>query len=271
MGYKIEYASTCASDTHATILRVSDAQPAVLQIGSNADEPGFASVGLFRAVPPRAEEDALVQATRALLAAPLGPTVPALPGEAVRKLTVAMNAAPEEVRYASESNVATPPFLAAESAALALAKVIRKYPQVVLSAEPSIQLAADGRWTVTLKLKNVGVDALRIPHPDAWQNGVVSIQLTARRNDVAVAELRNEHQRFIALGPSQIVGTVPVLKAGQTVPIAPRKDVSFQFTTTLALSPGRYDAWLSADLPLLDTRGAEIMRVEAVSAKVQLR
>jgi hypothetical protein len=58
-------------------------------------------------------------------------------------------------------------------------------------------------------------------------------------------------------------------KPGPTIPIAPHRDVTFQFTVDVDLSTGRYDRWLSLATNLLDARGVEIARVELVSAKVR--
>jgi hypothetical protein len=268
MGYKIEYWSNRANDGYATILRVSQGGPAILQIGSNADEPGPNPVGIFRAVSPRAEEEALVQSARRLLLAPERPVVPSVPGEVMRRLTVALDTGSEEVRSASESSPATAPFLAAESAAIALAKVIRKSPQAALAAQTFFQLGGTKHWDVSLKLTNAGSEPVAIPHPDYWENAV-SIQVTARRNDVALADLRNQHQRFIELSRRQLVATIPLSKPGPTMLIAPHRDVTFQFAVDVDLPAGRYDRWLSLETYLLDARGVEIARVELVSAKVQ--
>jgi hypothetical protein len=268
MGYKIEYWSNRASDGYATILRVSQGLPATLQIGSNADEPGPNPVGIFRAVSPRAEEEALVQSVRRLTFAPEVPVVPSMPGEVMRRLTVALDTGSEEVRSASESSPATAPFLAAESAAIALARVVRKYPQAALAAQTFFLLDGTKHWAVTLKLTNAGSELVAIPHPDYWENAV-SIQVTARRNDVALADLRNTHQRFIELSSRQLVATTPFPKPGPTIPIAPHRDLTFQFAVDVDLSAGHYDRWLSLTTNLLDARGAEIARVELVSAKAQ--
>jgi hypothetical protein len=268
IGYKIEYWSNRASDGYATILRLSQGGPAILQIGSNADEPGPNSVGIFRAVSPRSEEESLVQSVRRLLFTPQGPVVPSVPGEVMRRLTVALDTSSEELRSASESSPATAPFLAAESAAITLAKVIRKSPQTTLAVQTFFHLDGTKHWDVTLKLANAGSEPVAIPHPDYWENAI-SIQITALRNDVALADLRDKHQRFIQLSRRQLVATIPLPKPGPTIPIAPHRDVTFQFVADVILPPGRYDSWLSIDMPLLDARGAEIMQVELVSAKVQ--
>jgi hypothetical protein len=266
--YKIEYWSNRASDGYATKLRLSQGGPAILQIGSNANEPGPNPVGIFRAVSPREEEEALVQSVRRLLFAPKGPVVPCVPDAVLRRLTIALDTGSEEVRSASESSPATAPFLAAESTAIALAKVIHKFPQTALAAQTFFHLDGTKHWDVTLKLTNAGSEPVAIPHPNYWENAV-SIQITALRNDVALADLRDKHQRFIQLSRRQLVATIPLPKPGPTIPIAPHRDVTFQFVADVILPPGRYDSWLSIDTPLLDARGAEIMQVELVSAKVQ--
>ncbi len=189
MGYNIEYWSNRASDAHPTLLTVSLADPARLVVGSNADNPGPEPVGTFLAMPPAAEADALMQAARRLVHSPNPAIGPAIPGEEIRKLTIALDSGPQETRLATESSPPDQPFLAAETAAIAVAKALRLHPKAALSAQMTLRLDGAGHVEVALKVVNVGLDTVTIPHPDFWADGSVSIQVVTRRNDVALSEL----------------------------------------------------------------------------------
>lgn len=270
MGYRIEYWSNHASDAHPSVLTVSASEPATLLVGSNADNPGMDPVGTFRAAPPPAETDALVHVARMLVRTP---TVfaPALPGEEMRRLTMALDSGPPQTRQVTESSPPDQWFLTAEAAAVAVAKVVRQHPKVALSAQTVVRLKGAGRVEVAVKLVNVGLEALAIPHPDFWADGSVSIQVTARRNDVPLAELRNEHQSFLDLSRGQLLSTSPTLVQARTIAIAPHGELTFNFSADLPLPHGNYDVWLTLDTALLDDRGLQIMRAELVSKKEQQR
>jgi hypothetical protein len=269
MGYRIEYWSNHASDAHPTVLTVSASEPATLFVGSNADSPGVAPVGTFQATPPPAETDALVHVARMLVRNPRPVLAPALPGEEIRRLTIALDSGPQETRHVTESSPPDQWFLTAEAAAVALANVVLQHPKVALSAQTVVRLNGTGRVEVAVKLVNVGFDSLAIPHPDFWADGSVSIQVVARRNDVPLAELRNEHQHFLDLSKAQLVSTNPALVQARTIAIAPHREVTFNFSAGLVLPQGNYDVWLALDTALLDDRGLQIMRTELVSKKEQ--
>jgi hypothetical protein len=269
MGYRIEYWSNHTSDAHPTILTVSQTDPVTLLVGSNADNPGQDSVGTFHATPPPAETDALIQAARWLVHTPKPIVPPAVPGGEIRKLTITLDSGPEEVRHVTEDLPPDPAFSTAEAAAIAFAKVVRQHPKIALWSQTVLRLDRPGHIEVAMKLFNVGAEPLSIPHPDFWADGSVSIQVTARRNDVPLAELRNEHQRFLDLSKAQLVGTSPLLVQAKIIPIAPRQDLTFKFAADLVLPKGNYDVWLALDTSLLDDRGSQIMRIELVSKKEQ--
>jgi hypothetical protein len=271
MGYRIEYWSNHASAAHPTVLTVSLTESATLLVGSNADNPGLDPVGTFRVTSPLAETDALVQAARRLVHTAKPLVGPALPDEEIRKLTIVLDSGTEEMRHVTESFPPDPAFSAAESAAIALVKVMRQHPKVALSGQSLFRLDGIGHVQVAMKLVNVGTDALSISHPDFWADGSVLIQVTARRNDVPLAKLSNEHQRFLDLSKAQLVGTIPSLVQARTIPIAPHRDVTFKFTADLVLPKGNYDVWLALDTSLLDAQGLQIMRTELVSKKEQQR
>jgi hypothetical protein len=271
MEYRIEYWSNHASDAHPTVLTISASEPALLFVGSNADNPGLEPVGTFRATPPPAETDALVHVARMLVRTPQSVVAAALPGEEIRRLTIALDSGPQETRHVTESSPPDQWFLRAEAAAVALAKVVRQHPKVALSAQTVVRLNGTGRVEVAVKLVNVGFDALAIPHPDFWTDGSVSIQVTARRNDVPLAELRNEHQRFLDLSKAELVSASPALVQARTITIAPHGELTFNFSADLALPQGNYDVWLTLDTALLNDQGLQIMRTQLVSKKEQQR
>jgi hypothetical protein len=271
MEYRIKYWSNRASDAHPTLLTISAAEPARLLVGSNADNPGLDPVGTFQATPPTAETRALVQAARRLVHTPKPAIGPVIPGEEIRKLTIVLDSGPEETRLVTESFPPDQPFSAAEESAVALVTAMRLNPKAALSAQTTFRPDGTGHVEVTLKVANVGVDVVAIPHPDFWADGSVAIQVTARRNDVALADLRNEHQQFVDLSKAQLFGASPSPNRSRIIAIAPHRDLHFKFVADLVLPKGNYDLWLVLDTPLLDAQGSQIMQTELVSKKEQHR
>jgi hypothetical protein len=269
MTYKVEYWTNQSSNTNPMELTVSHSGPATLLVRSNADNPEINPVGIFRGVPSQTEVDALVQACHRLVLAPKPHLEPPVPGELVRRLTISLDDGPTEMRNTVMSTAPDQPFLAAEAAALALLKVVRQHPQIALTAQTLLHLDGAGHLEVSIRVTNIGKEPLRIPHPDMWGDGSVSIQVTALRNDVPLADLRDKHQQFLDLSKPQIVGTLPSLASGRTIPIAPYRDVTFQFVADMVLSPGNYDVWLTLDTALLDAQGANIMQAELLSKSLQ--
>ena len=192
---------------------------------------------------------------------------PALPGQVVRKLTVTSSSGTEQVRYATEASALDPEFSAAESEAIALVQLLRQHPRAALSGQSTFRPMGPERLEVIVKLVNVGIAPLAIPHPDAWGEGAVSITITALRSDVPLADLRNEHQRFVSLSRAQLADTKPLLEPGRTVTLAPTKDVTLTFATNLPLPRGSYDIWTTIETAILDPQGSPLMRAELVSAK----
>lgn len=266
MLYEIEYWSNNASDAHPLVLTVAAPANASLTVGSNGDTPGSAPVGIFAAGLPPASVDPLLRAATAL-AAPAAAIGPANPGELVRRLTASVEGQPPIARTATESSPADPAFEAAEREALALAALVRQHPKLALSVVASFGFGAGGSVDIAVKLTNVGVDPVCIPHPDQWTDQPVLVNVTARRNDVPLAQLRNEHQVFLELSRDRLAGVTPTQAAAPTITIAPRQDVTFKFSAILKLTAGSYDVWLACDTPLLDAKGNVVLRAELVSAK----
>jgi hypothetical protein len=267
MDYKIAYLSNSVSDGFPTVVTVSSSASPLLSIGSNADDPGPAAVGVFSAAPAAARTEAFAQATQRLMRSAERKPAPALPGQVVRRLTVTSSSGTEQVRYATEASTTDPEFSAAESEAIALAQLLRQHPKAALSGQSAFRPTGTERLDVTIKLVNVGVAPLAIPHPDVWGGGAVSITITALRNDIPLAKLRNEHQRFVNLSTAQLTGTKPPLEPGRSITLTPSGEVTLIFTTALPLPSGGYDLWTTLETPILDPQGARLMRVELVSVK----
>ena len=194
---------------------------------------------------------------------------PALPGQVVSKLTATTSSGTEQVRYATEASAPDPEFSAAEAEAIVLAQLLRQHPKAALSGQSAFRFTGPERLVVTVKLVNVGVAPLAIPHPDVWGGGPVSITITALRNDVPLAKLSNEHQRFVNLSNAQLTDTKPPLEPGRAITLAPTREVTLTFATDLVLPSGGYDIWTTLETPILDPQGARLMRVELVSAKAR--
>jgi hypothetical protein len=192
---------------------------------------------------------------------------PALPGQVVRKVTVTSSSGTEQVRCAAEDSAPEPEFSAAEAEAIGLAQLLRQHPKAALSGQSAFRHTGPERLDVTVKLVNVGVAPLAIPHPDVWGGGAVSITFTALRNDVPLDKLSNEHQRFVNLSKAQLTDTRPPLGPGRTITLTPTGEVTLTFATDLPLPRGSYDIWTTVETAILDPQGARLMRVELVSAK----
>jgi hypothetical protein len=95
----------------------------------------------------------------------------------------------------------------------------------------------------------------------------LAVPVVARRSDFPLAELSNEHQRFVNLSQAQITGTKPPLEPGRTIALAPTRKVTLTFATDLPLPWGSYDIWMALKTAILDPQGARLMRADLLSAK----
>jgi len=268
MDYRIVYVSNSISEGFPMLVAVSSSASPLLTVGSNADHPGPAAVGTFSAPPAAIRTEAFLHAAQQLMQSRGSKPAPALPGQVVRKLTVTPSSGTEQVRYATESSAPDPEFLAAEAEAIALAQLLRQHPKVALSGQSVFRPIGPERLVVTVRLVNVGVAPLAIPHPDVWEGGAVSITITALRNDVPPAKLSNEHQQFVNLSKTQLTDTNPPLEPGRTITLSPTREVTLTFATDLVLPSGGYDIWTTLETPILDPQGARLMHAEIVSTKV---
>jgi hypothetical protein len=267
LDYKIEYWSNSVSEEYPTMVAISSSASPLLMVGSNADDPGAAPVGRFSVAPAAARTGAFMRATLRLMRSAERKAAPALPGQVVRELKVVSNSGSEQVRYGTERAAPDPEFLTAEAEAVTLARFLRQHPKTALSAQATFRPTKPDRLEFAVKLVNVGIDPLAIPHPDVWADGSTAVTVVARRNDVPLAQLSNKHQRFVNLSQAQITGTKPPLEPGRTITLAPTREVTLTFATDLPLPRGSYDILMRLETAILDPQGALLMRAELVSGK----
>lgn len=260
-----------ASNTAPMEIHVSDQGPAVLVVRNNADAPETGAVGIFQDTLPTATVSEVVQACQRMLLSARPQLPRPVPGELVREISVRLGDGPTEVRNTVMGVPPDQPFLAAEKVALALADGLRRSPRTALTSRTSIRLDSSAHLQASIRLTNVGKDLLAFPAPDAWHDGEVSFQVTALRNDVPVADLRDNHQRFLYLSRPQLVATLPASPPDRTIAIAPQRDLVRQFEAELLLSPGSYDVRLLLEAPIFDAQGTQIIRAEMYSVRVPVR
>lgn len=252
-------------------IHVSDQGPAVLVVRNNADAPETGAVVIFQDTLPTATVSEVVQACQRMLLSARPQLPRPVPGELVREISVRLGDGPTEVRNTVMGVPPDQPFLAAEKVALALADGLRRSPRTALTSRTSIRLDSSAHLQASIRLTNVGKDLLAFPAPDAWHDGEVSFQVTALRNDVPVADLRDNHQRFLYLSRPQLVATLPASPPDRTIAIAPQRDLVLQFEAELLLSPGSYDVRLLLEAPIFDAQGTQIIRAEMNSVRVPVR
>lgn len=266
MDYEITYSTNATSEGFTMSVAVSAAVAPLLTVGSNADDPGTAPVGTFSAPPAVVRTDAFVQAAWRLIQNREPSPARALPGQVVRRVMVRSGATGQQERFATETSAPDLDFAATETAAFGLARALRQHPREALSGRTTFRPRKPDLIEATVELTNVGIAPLAIPHPDAWE-GRWSFTLSARRNDLPLAELRNEHQRFVELAKGDLADTKPPLAPGAPITLSPGGRVTFTFATVLALPSGGYDVWTTVETPILDSRGTTLLRAEIVSTK----
>jgi hypothetical protein len=271
MTYKIDYWSNQASNTSPTELHVSHLSPAVLVVRSNAEAPEIGAVGLFQDTPPPSKVDELVQACQRMLLLARPQLPPPVPGESVREISVRIDDGPTEVRSTVVTVPAEQTFLAAESAAWAIAEVIRRSPKMALTSRAQLRIDGAAHLHASIRLTNVGREPIGLPHPDIWHEGAISFQITALRNDIPVADLRDEHQRFLYLSRAHLAAMLPASPPARMISLPPQRDVVLQFEAELILAPGGYDVWLLLETPLFDAQGTQTIRAEMYSARARVR
>jgi hypothetical protein len=271
MDYQIVYWSNEVGERSFLELKVHSSAPVTCFVGSNEDHPGPEPVGLFQSVASPAEIGTFIETVQRLNSSPRPPLRYGIPGSLIREFRISMAGGPEEIRRAVEGVEPEGAFLLAEKAAVVLARAVRKHPRVALSMEAALVLDGAGHLDVQVHLNNPGSETVRIPHPDLWSDGSVIIVVAACRNDIALADLGSEHQRFLNLSRSQLVDVRPTLRPGKFVAISPGQKLTLKFSAKLPLPQGGYDASLSLTTDLVDGSGRQMLRIESVTQKQRQR
>lgn len=185
------------------------------------------------------------------------------PGEIARRITLRVDGKPPIDRQAAEQASAPPAFAHAEGLLLDLMREGRAHPLEVLRGAVSIapvQAAAgvDG-LDVILSLDNPGARPVAIPHPQDWASMGAVLQIHALRNDVPLADLRDEHRALVELRAGQVTRT-PAPDVTGRLTLRPREFLALSFRGKLPLKPGSYDLWGALDVPILDEGGNLVVR-----------
>jgi hypothetical protein len=259
--YKIVYWTNEVGERSFLELTMESSKPVTLFVGSNEADPGPSPVGFFRSAAPSVETKALLESIQQLVAAPPPPLQYGIPGAIIREFRISLEGRPEEIRRAVEGSEPGRNFLSAEKAAVALVNELKKHPQTALSMDSTLVLNSSGRFDIQVRLSNVSPEVVRIPHPDLWSDGAVSIEVGVLRNDIAVADLRADHQHLLQLSRGQLMDVWPALKSGKFIAITPRQRLLLNFSAKLPLPKGGYDSWVSLTTNIVDAKGENLFRI----------
>ena len=238
----ISYLSTADDDRHATELQVAPDGLARLRVGSNRAQR-LQAVGHFSAQLPAD----LLQALRAAVADPafLSATSQAslVPDEAYRRIELRRgdDAAPL-ARLAGEQQPAAPGFVRVEQLLLRVVQATLRSPRQALALRLSplpARLRVGATLPVELQLGNVGEVPLRLASPLSWGRESTAATLQLLRADVAAADLRSEHQRFIALTAGRFVAADPAV-GGDDLLLAPKARIRLRYVLPVDWPVGRY-------------------------------
>jgi hypothetical protein len=261
MHYKIVYWTNEVGERSFLELNMESSKPVTLFVGSNEAEPGPSPVGRFQSTAATSEATALLESIQRLVASPLPELQYGIPGSRIREFRISLEGRPEEIRRAVEGSEPDSHFLTTEKAAVALVNEVKKHPQTALSAQSTLVLNSSGRFDIQVRLSNVSPEIVRIPHPDLWSDGAMSIEVGVLRNDIALADLNADHQHFLHLSRGQLIDIWPPLKSGKVIAIAPRQALLLNFSAKLPLPKGGYDAWVSLTTNIVDAKGEALFRI----------
>jgi hypothetical protein len=270
MPYSIEYWTNAPDDVYPSVLEVSSAKGAELLVASNEDEPGEPTIGRFAMRGDAAAFTPLLDAVTAPGFAAAGAPAMAEPGELIRRFSVTVDSKSEVVRVVTETMKPDAPFAAAESLALQLMKKVRQHPRRVLALENfALNFSAVmDRLEVTFSLANPGPEPVAIPYLVHWAQANIQLTVTARRSDVPLAQMGNQHQVFVQFDADQLVELTAPSNTGNLLVLAPGQELRLRFQKDLPpLMPGKYDVWGTFSVQLLDAKGSEITRGELASPR----
>lgn len=238
----ISYLSTADDDRHATELQVTPDGLAQLNFGSNRAQR-LQAVGRFAAKLPAELLQALVAAVAdpAFAAAPSQAAM--APDEAYRRIDVrGSDGALPLSKLVGEQRPAAASFVRAEQQVQQVIQHTLRAPKQALALRMSplpAQLRVGATLPVELQLGNVGELPLRLAAPQLWGRQATAATLQLLRADVASADLRPEHQRFIGLTAAQFVGADPAV-SGDSLLLPPKSRVRLRFVLPVDWPVGRY-------------------------------
>jgi hypothetical protein len=271
MSYKIEYWTNAPDEMFPTVLVVSPTKGADLLVSSNEDDPRESTIGRFSMSGNTAAFAPLLEAVLDPSFAAVGEPASALPGELIRRFSVTAEGNPEIVRIVTETMKPDAAFSSAEDVALQLVQEVRKHPRRALALENfALKFSSSGQegdhLEVAFNLANPGTEPVAIPRPERWSEANIQLTITARRSDVPLEKMGNQHQVFVQLEAGDLVGLVPPAGKGDLLLIDPGQDLALRFQKTLSPLPaGKYDTWGVFSVQLLDARGTEITQGELSS------
>lgn len=277
MTFEALYWTNQNDDAHPTELQVSTARGAVLRVEAGAEGSSPQPVGLFRSHPPASELTRLwdIVSTRAFQSERNASDI--LPGEVVRRITVRIPGQPDIERIASESAPAPREFVDAERILVRLAELARAQPQYATALSLGTPTAALDRAaagvSLSVDVRNAGTTPLLLPGPASWAADRVTFTLFVLRSDLPVAELRNEHQRILELGPDDVKVAEPPGGAVRRdrFYLDPGSSLRLHLSHRIGDLPrGKYEVWTEIALPIREADGSLVLSCLMRSAHVRL-
>lgn len=265
----IEYWTNAPDDAFPTRLTLTRNGAAELEVTSNDDDPAMANIGRFSKAVDAATFELLAQAVATPAFTQHPNPGPVEPGGVIRRFNVRFADGHDVKRHVVESVDADAGFTQAEQVALRIAADLRRHPRVAVAIEMKVAPGATrDDLVLDVTVTNVGKESLVVPHPSRWMETGMALHVTARRSDVPLAQMSNEHQTFVELGQDALASA-----SASTVPrptLEPGQKQLFSFNVRLPLPAGKYDIWGALILQLLTEQGKERLTGELVSPKFPL-
>ena len=274
MNPEISYWSNAADETMATELVVAPNGDATLTITSNRDRPEAANAGVFRMRLKGSDLAAFVDAVRSNSFTALQNPSSALSGSVVRKITLKEDAKPEIMKFVGEDAPAPPAFVAAETRALEIAKVVRQHPVFALGIKlAGMPARFDRGQSVRFKvdLENIGSETVRIVPPPQWTPESVRFEIVGLRADVALADLRSHHQRFEQVSSADVRSFQPSAAAGAMLELARGQRLTLDVERKLDWPPGEYEVRVFYLTSIFNSDGGAVARCELTLKAVRIR
>lgn len=267
----ITYISNLADDRYPNELGVDDKGSALLTLRSNRNQRGD-PVGRFRARLPEDNLRRLRQLVhnKAFLESPSQATL--VPDETYRKIGVVLPNGTETEKLIGEELKAPAEFVAAENGMKRIMEQLRRFPELAVGLEvrglPG-SAAAGAIQEVTVSLANLGPGAFHIDAPASWSAATTSAEMVALRADVALADLRSEHQVFTPLSAETIRKVAPRADGG---PMTLAKDARLDVTFAVPLDwpEGAYDVEVTLAVRVTDAGSGEVFEGELVSPPMRI-